>query len=60
MPAYRFYFIAKNGHVDGPGDDYYLQDDREALQQAKQLVDGHDIEIWEGPRLVAYVVPDNE
>jgi hypothetical protein len=31
-----------------------------ALKEAKQLLDGHDIEIWQGVRVVAYLVPDNK
>jgi hypothetical protein len=59
MPEYRFYFIKHDGHIDRPPLGYEAPDDHMALVKAKQLVDGHDIEIWEGPRLVAYVVPDN-
>ena len=27
-------------------------DDEAAIQKAKQLVDGHDVELWDGPRFV--------
>lgn len=58
MRAYRFYKIGNDGHIDGPASDHALPDDHAAVNEAKQLVNGHDIEIWEGPRLVAYVTPD--
>jgi hypothetical protein len=28
-------------------------DDAEAIEKAKGLVNGHDVEVWSGPRLVA-------
>jgi len=34
-------------------------DDQEAIQKAKQFVDGHDVELWDGPRLVVRL-PFNE
>ena len=37
---------------DGPDDD-------EALKEARQLVNGRDIEVWQGPRIVAYLTPDD-
>ena len=58
MPYYRFYTIHKDGHVKGPPRDHDAPDDLAAVQAAKQLQDGHDIEIWQGPRVVAYLVPD--
>jgi hypothetical protein len=27
-------------------------DDAEAIEKAKRLADGHDVELWSGPRLV--------
>jgi hypothetical protein len=58
MPEYRFYTIRSDGHIAGPPTDLHAPDDREAVNKAHQLLDGRDIEIWQGPRVVAYVVPD--
>jgi hypothetical protein len=55
---YHFYKIAKNGHVQGEPLLEHAATDMAAIAKARQLVDGVDIEIWEGPRLVAYVVPE--
>jgi len=33
--------------------------DGEALKEARRFVNGHDIEVWEGSRLVAYLTPDD-
>lgn len=60
MLGYRFYFIRHDGHIDGPSLEYEAPDDRAALAKAKQLVDGHDIEVWHGARLVAYITPDEK
>lgn len=51
MPDYRVYLI-KSNHFEGPPDVITCDSDAEAIEQAKQLVDGHDVELWEGPRFV--------
>ena len=60
MPEYRFYTIAKGGHIAAPPATYDLPNDKAANDKAKQLIDGHDIEIWQGTRIVAYLVPDEK
>jgi hypothetical protein len=59
MAMYRFYTIRKDGHVAGPPIDYDAARDPEAIAHAKQLQDGHDIEIWQEARLVAYLVTEH-
>jgi hypothetical protein len=54
MPEYRFYAINKGGHIGVPPNQYELPDDAAANEKAKQLLDGHDIEIWQGARIVAH------
>jgi len=46
MPEYRAYMIGQDGYFyeSVPLD---CADDAEAKEKAKQLVDGHDIELWE-------------
>jgi len=51
MPDYRIYKI-KNNHVADAPVVVTCDSDREAIQQAKKLVDGHDVELWDGPRFV--------
>ena len=58
MPEYRFYNIRRDGHIAGGPIDRVLPDDRAAIHEANGLCDSHDIEIWQGPRVVAYVVAD--
>jgi hypothetical protein len=52
MPEYRVYIIGPDGHFHDsvPLD---CTDDTEAMKQAKQLVDGHDVELWQRDRKVA-------
>jgi hypothetical protein len=43
------------GHVDGHFINAVLldcADDKAAIESAKQLIDGHDIELWSGERLI--------
>jgi hypothetical protein len=52
MPAYRVYVIGPGGHfVDSVA--LECVDDTEAAEQAEQLVDGHDVELWQRDRKVA-------
>ncbi len=51
MPEYRI-FKLKDGRVSEPPSVVECAADDEAVQQAKQLVDGHDVELWTGSRFV--------
>jgi hypothetical protein len=52
MPDYRAYLVGSDGHfyrsivLDVP-------DEAAAVAAAKQLVDGHDVELWERDRKIA-------
>ena len=52
MPDYRAYLIGSDGHfcksvvLDEP-------DETAAIVAAKQLVDGHDVELWQRDRKIA-------
>lgn len=59
MPDYKFYAIKENGHVSGPPDIVFCDSDPAALETARRLQAGSDIEIWQGRRLIAYVTPEN-
>jgi hypothetical protein len=60
MPEYRLYSIDKRGHVAGPPKVVDCPDDASLLAEATGLLDGHDIEIWQGIRLVAYLAADEK
>jgi hypothetical protein len=51
MVHYRIYRVGSDGHfLDAQ--DIECVDDEEAIQKAKQAVDGHDIELWQRGRFV--------
>lgn len=52
MPEYRAYIIGPDGHFQ---DSVHLlcPDDEAAKEQARQLIDGHDVELWQRDRKVA-------
>ena len=55
MPDYRAYILGREGHrflrVTEFSSDHV--DDATALCAAKKLVDGQDVELWDGGRLIA-------
>jgi hypothetical protein len=51
MAEYRAYTVGIDGHFVG-FEALVCADDAEAINKAKRLVDGHDIELWSGVRLV--------
>jgi hypothetical protein len=60
MPEYKFYKIAKTGHITEPPGAFEFPNDEAALIAAKQALDRDDIEIWQGTRVVAYLEPDKK
>lgn len=53
MPEYRIYSIKADGHVAGPPRSVECERDGEAIEKAKQLIDGNSLEIWDGARRVS-------
>jgi hypothetical protein len=51
MVNYRAYTVSADEHFIGY-EPMICADDGEAIERARSLVDGHDIELWSGPRLV--------
>ena len=51
MAEYRAYTVGTDDHFIGFREMICLDDD-EAVAKATRLVNGHDIEVWNGPRLV--------
>ena len=52
VQEYRAYTVGSDGHFIG-FEPIVCANDDEATEQAKRLLDGHDIELWNGTRLVA-------
>jgi hypothetical protein len=51
MAEYRAYTVGPDGHFNGI-EPLTCANDAEAIEKARQLVDGHDVELWSGERLV--------
>jgi len=51
MPIYRAYLIDKDNRVDSYKP-IVADSDEEVLEAAKQLVNGHDVEVWHLDRMV--------
>jgi hypothetical protein len=52
MPEYRAYMVGSDGRFFNAVP-LACSDDGEAVERAKQLVDGHDVELWQLDRKVA-------
>jgi hypothetical protein len=55
--AYRAYEIGEDGHVRGRTDLLQCRNDQAAKEHAMRLVDGHAIELWDGPCWLAKFEP---
>jgi hypothetical protein len=53
MPAYRLYKLRDADHIAGPPAVIECGSDAEVIEKAKTMLDGLDIEVWDGPRVVA-------
>jgi hypothetical protein len=54
VPDYRVYTLGEDGHIKGRTE-FRCPDDEAALEHAKQLADGHAVELWEYDRRIALV-----
>jgi len=52
MQLYRAYVIGQDGHFIR-SIDLSCADDNAAIESAKQLIDGHDLELWQRDRRIA-------
>jgi hypothetical protein len=52
MAEYRAYIVGVDGHFIRAVE-LVCPDDDSAKDYAKQFVDGHDVELWQGDRRVA-------
>jgi hypothetical protein len=52
MPEYRAYIISVDERIQSRIE-LICDHEADAMAQAKQLVDGYDVELWQGARKVA-------
>ena len=59
MPDYRAYIVGIGGPFNSTRAEFLHNhpDDTTAIEAAKQLVDGHDIELWDRDRFVGRFSP---
>jgi hypothetical protein len=60
VPAYRIYRLSRDGHIQAPPRIIDCQDDKAAMQQARQLLDGELLEVWNENRKIGTVDPDEK
>jgi hypothetical protein len=51
VPEYRIYFVGHDGRFAGVKE-LECVGDAEAIEEAKQLIDGRDIELWQRARFI--------
>jgi hypothetical protein len=59
MPEYRAYLIGSDDRIV-ERIDVDLPDDAAAIAAALRLVDGHDVELWQGTRKIAELKQEQE
>jgi hypothetical protein len=52
MIHYRVYLVGSDGHFE-TAIDLLCNCDAHAIERTRQLVDGHDLELWQGIRQIA-------
>jgi hypothetical protein len=55
MLEYRAYIVGPDGHFIGY-EPLVCSNDKEAIEKAERLIDGHPVELWSGPRFVIRLV----
>ena len=55
MPTYRLYLLDQDNHITGVPKVLACDSDEDAVERAKQIVDGHDVEVWQGSRLITVI-----
>jgi hypothetical protein len=52
MPTYRIYNLTRDDHIAGAPEVIEYDSDQEVIAHAKAKLDGLDLEVWDGPRVV--------
>ena len=56
MPdCYRAFFLSSEGRLNRPSVVLDVASDEAAIEAARPLLDGHDVEVWFGSRLVKHL-----
>jgi hypothetical protein len=57
MPTYRIYTFDEGGHIQEPPKVIECEYDEAAVKEAKQLLNGKPIEVWEKARRITRLDP---
>ena len=60
MPYYRVYTIGPDGRFIGAAELEDCDNDEAAIERARQLLDGHDLDIWQRDRFVRRLSHKND
>jgi hypothetical protein len=52
VPSYRIYKLSPENRIVGIPDQVEFASDQDVIADAKAKLDGLDIEVWDGPRVV--------
>jgi hypothetical protein len=52
MPDYRIYVVTEDNHIASAPLKIAFDNDSSAVRQSRKLLNRHDIQLWEGRRLV--------
>jgi hypothetical protein len=52
MPSYRIYSLTSDDRIAGVPEVIEYASDQEVIAHAKAKLDGLDLEVWDGPRVV--------
>jgi hypothetical protein len=58
MSHYRVYTMTKDGHIQSAPVTFDCDDDRAAIERARAMKDGLDVEVWQGRRRVTVLRGD--
>jgi hypothetical protein len=60
VPDYRFFTLKDDKHIAGPPHVLQCASDHEAVAEGRKLLDGLDLEIWHGARMVMRLTPHDK
>jgi hypothetical protein len=60
MPHYRIYAVTNDGHINTMPVTADYDEDDEAVDHAKAILNGSDLEVWEGRRRVAVLKRESQ
>jgi hypothetical protein len=60
MPQYRVFRLDLAGKVLGPSEKIEVDNDQDAIREARKNLNGATLEIWDGMRRIAILKPEPE